>query len=81
MELPACYSSPPHEGLATNSITTNEFASIARVKAKAIYDRVYLAGHYLGIRPTKLPNGHLRWHRNDVMRVLTVKETSAEVSR
>lgn len=81
MELPTRYTSPPHEGIATNSVTTQEFAELARVSVQAIYDQLWRHGNYLGVKPTRLPNKRLRWNRNDVISVLTVKETTAEASQ
>ncbi len=44
-----------------NFLTTNEFARKLCVTAATVRRGLCVNGHYLGIRPVKLPNGRLLW--------------------
>lgn len=45
-------------------IPTNEFASLLCVKDGTVRRSLCTNGHYLGIVPSKLPNGRLLWPRS-----------------
>ena len=40
---------------------TRELADFYRVKPQTILRSLCINGHYLNIKPIKLPNGHLLW--------------------
>jgi len=42
-------------------LDTLEAAERLRIKPQTIRRSLCLSGHYLGLRPTKLPNGRLLW--------------------
>lgn len=41
--------------------TTNQAASILGVRPQTLRKRFCHSGTYFGVRPSKLPNGKLRW--------------------
>ena len=49
---------------------TTEFAPLLGVKTQTVHKGYCLNGHYLGIRPIKLPNGRLLWPKADVQALL-----------
>jgi hypothetical protein len=51
-------------------LSTNELATTFRVAAQSIRAALCNNGHYLGLRPTKLPNGRLLWSASAVTRLL-----------
>lgn len=51
-------------------ITTREFADSIRVVPDTIRRGYCVNGHYMNIRPLKLPNGRLLWPREQVSKVL-----------
>jgi len=48
---------------ATN-INTKEFAALVRVDPQTIRRALCVNGHYLGLKPLKLPNKRLLWPGN-----------------
>ena len=56
------------------TISTKELAKIFGVKAQTIRWNLSQYGHYLGLQPLKMPNGFLRWKKNEVTDVLGTKE-------
>jgi hypothetical protein len=52
------------------SLNSKEFAATVRVEAQTIRRSYCVNGHYLGIKPLKLPNGRLLWPKTEVLRVL-----------
>lgn len=42
-------------------LTTNQFATAIALEPQSIRKRLSQTGSYFGIRPSKLPNGKLRW--------------------
>lgn len=42
-------------------LTTEELAHAIGLRPSSIRVRLCTAGHYFGLRPTKLPNGRLLW--------------------
>lgn len=48
----------------SSSLTTEAFAAALHFKPQSIRKRYSQTGTYYGIRPHKLPNGHLRWPSN-----------------
>jgi hypothetical protein len=51
---------PDAPGVETG-LTTGELAKKFRVKSVSIHRAVWKKGHYMGLRPVKLPNRQLRW--------------------
>jgi len=46
------------------NINTKEFAALVRVDPQTIRRALCVQGHYLGLRPLKLPNHRLLWPGN-----------------
>lgn len=51
-------------------ITTKEFAKIVGVQDTTIHRALCMKGHYLGLRPVKLPNGRLIWSGERVEQIV-----------
>lgn len=58
-------------------LTTEEFAVVLRIKPESIRASLCRHGHYLGLRPTKLPNGRLLWDASEVDRVASGEAAEA----
>jgi hypothetical protein len=54
---------PPPE---LHYFTTREYAHHVGVQSTTVRRRYCMEGHYLGIRPKKLPNGRLLWLEAEV---------------
>ena len=52
------------------NLTTEQLASVFKVKAPSIRSAYCKEGHYQGIRPRKLPNRRLVWPAAEVARVV-----------
>lgn len=50
--------------------TTEEFAVFVGVKATTIRRAYCVTGHYLNLRPTKLPNKRLLWSAAEVRQLM-----------
>jgi len=57
-------------------LDTAEAAAVLRVRPQTLRRALCLNGHYLGLRPTKLPNGRLLWDAAD-LDLLTSGEAAA----
>ena len=55
---------------SSESLSTREFAELVRVESQTIRRGYCVNGHYLNIRPIKLPNRRLLWAREEVMSVI-----------
>jgi hypothetical protein len=53
-----------------SKLSTKEFASYFRVEPQTIRRALCVDGHYLGIKPLKLPNHRLLWAKSDADRML-----------
>lgn len=62
-------------------LTTNEFAASMGVKGDSVRRRLCVTGHYLGIRPIKLPNGRLLWPEDERQRVLRGEKPASAARR
>jgi len=51
------------------SLNSKEFAALVRVEAQTIRRSYCVNGHYLGLKPIKLPNGRLLWPKADALKV------------
>ena len=51
-------------------LTTEQLAAQLGVKSQTIRKSYCISGHYLGLRPTKLPNRFLLWQKDDLDRLL-----------
>lgn len=47
--------------LAVRRLSTEELASALKVRPQTVRAGLCINGHYLGLKPTKLPNGRLLW--------------------
>lgn len=52
-------------------LTTEELAAFLRVVPQTVRAGLCRNGHYLGLRPLKLPNGKLLWNFADVDQLLS----------
>lgn len=52
------------------SLTTKEYAAIVRVESQTIRRAYCIDGHYLKVKPFKLPNKRLLWPKAEVLRVV-----------
>jgi hypothetical protein len=52
------------------SLTTKEYAALVHVESQTIRRAYCMDGHYLKVRPFKLPNKRLLWPKPDVLRVI-----------
>lgn len=52
-------------------ITTEELAALLRIVPQTARAGLCRHGHYMGLRPVKLPNGKLLWDAVEVDRVLS----------
>jgi len=51
-------------------ITTREFAKAMGVQTTSIHRALCMAGHYMGVKPVKLPNGRLLWPGERIAEIL-----------
>ncbi len=51
-------------------LTTNQLAPALGVKPSTVIRSLCVTGHYLGLRPRKLPNGRLLWSAEDLDQLL-----------
>lgn len=51
--------------------TTKEFADRLRTRPQTVRASLSRAGHYLGLKPIKLPNGKLLWDTSSIDRLLS----------
>lgn len=51
-------------------ITTKQFAHAVGVQGATVRRSLCINGHYLGIRPVKLPNGRLAWPENALAQLI-----------
>jgi hypothetical protein len=54
----------------TSHLTTKECAGLLCCEPATIRRGLCVNGHYMGVRPLKLPNGRLLWPKNDVLKVI-----------
>lgn len=47
--------------LAARRLSTEELAATLKVRPQTVRAGLHYNGHYLGLKPTKLPNGRLLW--------------------
>ena len=50
-------------------ISTDELAAQLRIVPQTARASLCRFGHYMGMRPVKLPNGRLLWNASDVERI------------
>jgi hypothetical protein len=55
-------------------VSTVEFASQLGVKTQTVHKALCLKGHYMGVKPIKLPNRRLRWPGNAVDKIIKAAE-------
>lgn len=58
------------ESLYRKYVPTIDFAYILGVKSTTIHQNLCLKGHYMGIRPIKLPNGRLMWSKEEIQHIM-----------
>lgn len=52
------------------TLSTDEVASLAKLRPQSIRASICRLGHWMGLRPVKLPNRRLVWSAEDVARIL-----------
>ncbi len=57
-------------------ITTDELANRLRVVPQTVRAGLCRKGHYLGLKPVKLPNGKLLWDSADADRLLNGNQSA-----
>lgn len=68
---PAAANAPRISAPATSrKLSTDEFAEWLHVKSQTIRAGLCRDGHYLGLRPVKLPNRRLLWDSSEVRELL-----------
>jgi hypothetical protein len=60
--------------LKRDYLTTNEAARVLGVQGATVRRGLCVQGHYLGLRPVKLPNNRLLWSVRAVERILNSNE-------
>ncbi len=53
-------------------IPTYDFACTFGVKSTTIHRNLCVNGHYMGIRPIKLPNGRLMWSKEEIQHIIEI---------
>lgn len=71
--------SPLHQAPQPNPtlgkiFSTEDLAQVFDVEPASIRSALSRRGHYMGLRPVKLPNRRLAWPANDVVRLLNGEE-------
>jgi hypothetical protein len=56
--------------MTTEFLNTESLAELLGVKAQTVRSALCRHGHYLGLRPVKMPNRFLRWRAADAERLL-----------
>lgn len=51
-------------------IPTKEFAKIVHVEGGTVRRAYCINGHYMGLKPVKLPNNRLLWSESDAMKLI-----------
>jgi len=51
-------------------ISTSDLAYTFGVKSTTIHRTLCIKGHYMGIRPIKLPNGRLLWAKDAIQKIM-----------
>lgn len=54
----------------SESLNTKELADLTRVESQTIRRSYCVNGHYMGLRPWKLPNGRLLWPKAEALKVV-----------
>lgn len=53
------------------TLSTEEVASLAKLRPQSIRASLCRLGHWMGLRPVKLPNRRLVWSTEDVSKILS----------
>lgn len=61
-----------HEGM-----TTEGYAEASGIKSETIRRAYCVNGHYLGVKPRKLPNGRLVWPADEVRAAIARRQGEA----
>lgn len=56
---------------------TKALANLVGVKAPTVHHSYCTKGHYMGLKPVKLPNRLLRWNLTEARRVLGLEVVEA----
>jgi|JI8StandDraft_1071087.scaffolds.fasta_scaffold123953_2 hypothetical protein len=65
---------PPPNPTPGRIFSTEDLAQVFHVEPASIRSALSRSGHYMGLKPFKLPNRRLAWPANDVVRLLNGEE-------
>ena len=54
----------------TSLLSTKEYAFLMHVESQTVRRSYCLNGHYMGLKPLKLPNGRLFWSKAEALHIL-----------
>jgi hypothetical protein len=60
----------PLSAAEASHVTTGEFARLIGVKGQTVRRGLCVDGHYLNVKPIKLPNRRLLWPVSEITRLL-----------
>lgn len=58
------------QNVEIENFTTKELANLFKVRPGTVRRGFCVKGHYLGLRPCKLPNGRLMWPSEQALSIL-----------
>lgn len=58
--------------------TTKEIALMLRVESQTIRRSLCINGHYLGLKPLKLPNKRLLWPYSEAQAILSTRNAKGD---
>jgi len=61
---------PVEQRVERSHVKTAGFAEAVEVKPQTVRRGYCIDGHYMGIKPLKLPNGRLLWPVDEIRRIL-----------
>jgi hypothetical protein len=63
-------SHPNHPAASARKLSTDELASLGKVKPDSIRSAYCRDGEWMGLRPVKLPNRRLLWDATEAAKIL-----------
>jgi hypothetical protein len=60
--------------LHVNFLSTAEVSQILKIKGNTIRRAYCLSGHYMNVKPRKLPNGRLLWPKTELLEAAGLHE-------
>lgn len=59
------------------TLSTTQLAAAFHVQPRTIFQNLSTKGHFLGLKPTKLPNSRLIWSAEDAAKLLRGESLAA----